>query len=349
MIGRNFKYILFFNCMILFFSCKKDKPNNTLEPAPSFTNNGGVYITNEGNYSFGNSSVSYYSFSNEGVSSDIFQSANGSMLGDVCQSMYFFNNKAYIVVNNSGKIEVVNANTFVSSSTISGFVSPRYFLPVSNSKAYVTDLYSNSISIIDLTTNTISGSISCNGWTEELILAYGKAYVTNIYSDKVYVINTATDVLIDSIPVAYGSGSICEDVNGKIWVLCGGKQSLGIYPALVRINPVSDSVEKSFQFPNFTDAPNRLNINGSLDELYYLANGGVYKFLVNSTGLPSSPLIPQSSYNFYGLGIDPNSGTIYVADAIDYVQNGVILKYQSNGTYISSFIVGIIPNHFYFN
>lgn len=349
MINKGFKYIVFVFAIISVLSCKKDKPEDVLEPTPVFVNNGGVYVTNEGNYLFGNSSISYYSFSNESVSSDIWQSVNGSQLGDVCQSMRFFNSKAYIVVNNSGKVEVVNANTFTSTATITGFVSPRYFLPVSNSKAYVTDLFSNSISIVNLNTNLITGNIPCNGWTEELVLAYGKAYVTNMKSDKVYVINTATDAMIDSIAVTYGSGSICEDTNGKLWVLCGGDQTLGIYPSLSRIDPVTDSVEQSFTFPNLTDSPNHLNINGSLNELYYLANGGVYKFPISSSSLPSSPLIAQASYNFYGLGVDPNTGIVYVADAIDYVQNGVILKYQSNGTYLGSFIVGIIPNHFYFN
>lgn len=347
--NKYLKYILVACFISSFLSCIKDKPEDELEPTAVFTANSGVYVINEGNYLFGNSSVSYYSFSNGGVSSDIFQSANGSQLGDVCQSMYFFNNKTYIVVNNSGKIEVVNSNTFVSTATITGFVSPRYILPVSNNKAYVTDLYSNSISVVDLTTDLISGNIPCNGWTEELVLAYGKAYVTNMYSDKVYVINTATDVMIDSIPVVYGSSSICEDTNGKLWVLCSGNQTLGTYPALVRINPVTDVVEQTFTFPNLTDAPNRLNINGNLNELYYLANGGVYKFSITSSVLPSSPLIAQAGYNFYGLGVDPNTGIIYVADAIDYVQNGVILKYQSDGTYINSFTVGIIPNHLYFN
>lgn len=333
---------------VFFISCKKDKPEETLQPQPVITNSGGVYIINEGNFQFGNSKVSYYNPTNSMVTEDLFQPANNRPLGDICQSIYSFNAKTYVVVNNSGKIEVVNPQSFVASATISGFTSPRYFLPVSNNKAYVTDLYSKKISVVDLTTNTISGSISCTGWTEEMTLVYGKVYVTNMYSDKVYVINTVADSIIDSITVSYASNSIREDKNGKLWVLCSGNQTLNIFPALHRINPITNQVELSLAFPNLTDSPRQLDINGTNDALYYLKSDGVCRMPITSMSLPSSPLIAMGNYNFYGLGVDPGNETIYVGDAIDYIQNGVVLRYQSNGTFINSFTVGINPSDFYF-
>ena len=347
----SFNYFKLVCIVFLFFifSCKKDKPQDSIQPQPVITSNGGVYITNEGNFQFGNSKISYYDFATSTVTEDLFQPANNRPLGDVCQSIYSFNGKTYIVVNNSGKIEIVNPQSFIASATISGFTSPRYFLPVSNNKAYVTDLYANAISVVDLSTNTKTGSIPCNGWTEEMVLAYGKVFVTNMHSNKVYVVNTATDAITDSITVSYASNSICEDKNGKLWVLCSGNQTMNIFPAIHRINPINDQVEFSAQFPNLTDNPNKLDINGNLDVLYYLSSGGVYRLPINATALSTSPLIVKGNYNFYGLGIDPTNETIYVADAIDYVQNGVVLRYQSNGTFINSFTVGIVPNDFYFN
>ena len=67
------------------------------------------------------------------------------------------------------KIEVIDVGSFSSLHTITGFNSPRSFLPVSSTKAYVTDLYSNSIQIVNLNSSTITGSILVNGWTEDLI------------------------------------------------------------------------------------------------------------------------------------------------------------------------------------
>ena len=245
--------------------------------------------------------------------------------------MYFFNGLAYIVVNNSNKIEVVNANTFVSVATITGFNSPRYFLPVSNSKAYVTDLYDDAISIVDLSSNQRTGEIACAGWTEELVLAYGKAFVTNRERNQLYIINTMNDQLTDSIEIGAGANSIIEDRNGKLWVLCSGSNSNNINATLHRINPIENTVEISFTFNLANDLPRRLNINGTNDTLYFL-NEGVVQMPINANALPSTTLIPTDGRNFYGLGIHPQTKEILVADAIDYVQRGKIYVYQANGT-----------------
>jgi hypothetical protein len=70
---------------------------------------------------------------------------------------------------------------------------------------------------------------------------------------------------------------------------------------------------------------------------------------ISAGSLPGIPLIAANTENFYGVGIDPSSGIIYVADAIDYVQRGVIYRYRPDGTLINSFLAGIIPGDFYFN
>ncbi len=343
---KKIKIVFLFIFLCLIFSCRKDKPADLIQPLISSGANG-VFITNEGNFQFGNAKVSYYEPSQTTATIDLFQPANNRSLGDVCQSMCLFNGKAYLVINNSNKIEVVNSNTFVSFATITGFTSPRYILPVSNNKAYVTDFASNNISIVDLSNNSITGNIPCSGWTEELTLAYGKAFVTNQKKNKVYVVNTTTDVLTDSITVGYASNSIKEDKNGKLWVLCGGSQTNSINASLHRINPITNIVEQTFVFPNLTDSPWKLAINGTNDTMYFL-NKGVYRMPINSGSLPVAPFIAQGSSNFYGLGVDPNSSIIYVSDAIDYVQRGVIYRYKPNGTVINNFLAGIIPGDFYF-
>ena len=72
------------------------------------------------------------------------------VLGDVANSMVLHHDLAYIVVNNSQKIEIAKANDFKHTTTISGFASPRYMLPLGNGKALATNLVSNIINEIDL-------------------------------------------------------------------------------------------------------------------------------------------------------------------------------------------------------
>ena len=342
--SKFFWLIIFTVCI---FSCRKDKPE-TLSNAVSVSNGGGVYIINEGNFQFGNAKVSYYDFAAGNVAEDLFQPSNHAALGDVCQSIYSFNNKIYLVLNNSQKIVVVNPSNFVQAATINGFNSPRCFLPVSNSKAYVTDLYANVISIVDLNSNSITGNIPLKGWTEQLIQVYGEVFVCNKNADKLFVINAASDKISDSILIGYGANSIQEDKNGKLWILCNGDSTKNIHASLCRINPISHQVEQDFSFADKHDFPLRLKTNGSNDILYFI-NGGIFKMNILDNNLPNNSFVVKGSHNFYGIGINPVNGEVYAADAIDYVQRGIIYRYKNDGTLISNFLAGIIPSDFYFN
>ncbi|MBC7862093.1 MAG: YncE family protein [Bacteroidia bacterium] len=347
--GKNLNY--FFIAILLsgFFSCKKDVPPQKAEQVVSTGSSGKVYVLCEGNFLAANASVTQVTLASGNIISDIYSTANNSNpLGDVLQSMSLHNNKYYIVLNNSNKIEIVDKYNFTQQGNISGLTSPRYFLPLSSNKAYVSDLYANAISIVDLNSNTTAGSIPLNGWTEEMVFSYGKVFVANKKTNYVYVIDAATDALSDSINVGYGSSSIAEDKNGKLWVLCSGSSSLGLNAKLARINPLTKTVDTSFTFTSGTKSPFKMKMNGNKDQLYWIDYDGVYTMNISSAGLPSAFHIAQGNKIFYGLGIDPEDGTIYVADAIDYNQNGKIYRYQNNGTPIDNFSSGIIPGDFYF-
>ncbi|HWY10877.1 MAG TPA: DUF5074 domain-containing protein [Bacteroidia bacterium] len=340
------KHIFLFASLLL-FSCVKDKPNDLMQPAVSFSNGHKVYITSEGNFGSNNSSVSLYDPGNGQVVSDIYKTQNNNaVLGDVCQSMAKINNKFYVVVNNSGKIVIVNPNDFKLTGTITGLTSPRFIMPITFSKAYVTDLFSNSISIIDLNTNTKTGYIPCGGWTEQMALIYNKAFITNNNTNYTYVINTITDQITDSINVGKYGGSIVTDKNSKIWVLSGKDTPNSTAGKLSRINPITLQVELTLPF-TLTDSPGNLCINTTKDTLYFL-NTNVYKMEISSTTLPSSAFVTSSSNTFYGLGVSDKDYNVYVSDAIDYIQKSSILVYSPAGQLKTTFKAGINASGFYF-
>jgi YVTN family beta-propeller protein len=329
--------------IVSFASCKKEKADDPVTPFSA--SSGGVYISNEGIFRSANATVTYFDPVNKLVTPDPFKQANHRQIGDICQSMNLINGEIYVVVNNSGKIEICNPLTMVSRKTINGLTSPRYILQVSNTKAYVSDLYSNYISIIDLNNSSITGTIAVNGWTEQMIAQNNLVYITNTLSDYLYVIDPATDQLTDSIQLSKGANSITTDINGKIWVLCGDDYFNTYSAALYRINPASHSIEQNFTFSPDAN-PTRLCINATRDSLFFI-NAGIYKMSIYSS-VPASPLILSSGNNFYGLNIDKNNNIIYVSDAIDNVQRGKIYRFNSDGTPIDNFLAGIIPGDFLF-
>lgn len=337
--------ILFCAVITTLVSCKRDTPPDPVPPVNAvYTQGQGVFITNEGNFTWGNASVSYYSFDHQLVVADAFQDANSIPLGDVCQSMTVVGSTGYIVVNNSGKIEVVNMSNFSRTATINGFTSPRYLLPVSTSKAYVSDLYSDGISIVDLTANTITGEINIPGWTERMINSNGKVFVTCMERNQLYVVDPNTNSLTDSIAVSIGGNSIVSDANGKLWLLCMGDYATSTPGALHRINPATGLVEWSASF-TAGHYPMNLVINSTGTELYYI-DQSVFKMQITDSQLPVTAYINAGTRNFYGLGISP-ANEIYVADARDYVLPGMVYRYNS-GLAVDSVQVGVTPGNFCF-
>lgn len=331
---------------VTFVACEKEPSPQPTPVPPGSSATGGAFIVCEGNFQGGSAVLCDYRFSDGTVTTDVFQPANGRPLGDVGQSMRIYNGKGYVVVNNSGKIEVIDPSTHIASATISGLTSPRYILPVSATKAYVTDLYADVVNIVNLSTNTVSGSIPLGGWTEELTETNNTVFVTNQEKSHLFLIDPTTDQLTDSIAIGYGSNSLQIDRNGKLWVLCGGSSTNSIAATLHRINPVSRQVEQTFTFP-MGDSPWRLRINSGGDSLYFLDNG-VMRMPITAGALPSTAFIAQGSANFYGLGIDPRTKQIFVCDAMFFAQAGRVYRYRPDGTLAGQFTTGVGPGDFCF-
>ncbi|MCB9185612.1 MAG: YncE family protein [Flavobacteriales bacterium] len=305
--------------------------------------NNGVFVVHEGNFQGGNASLSFYSKDTEVMSNGVFASVNNIPLGDVGQSMEIHGGKGYIVVNNSGKIEVVDLDGLSSVGTITGLTSPRYITFLTDTKAYVSDLFSGVVSIIDPQTLTIQGSISISGQTEQMVVTGSGLMVAGTGANYVYKVDVLTDLLADSVNVGIGPSNLAMDANGKVWVLTNGGWGTEV-PKLVRIDPSDMSVEMTLNFPSTNNYPGNLEISGDGNTLYYV-DGQVYQMDINSNALPTTAFASAFAYK---CGIDPVDDIVYVSDAGDFNSNGKVYRYEANGTPIDTFNVGVIPAEYAF-
>lgn len=313
----------------------------------------GVFVCNEGNYMYGNASLSYYNPATRETDNEIFYNANNFPLGDVCQSMSIIDSKGFVVVNNSGKIYVIDINTFKYVGVIAGLTSPRYIMKVSDEKMYVTDLYTPEISIIDTKTLTRTGSIAMPvSSTERMVMHNGYVYVCAYSgSDKIFKIDPATDQIVSSLTVTKQPNSMAVDANGALWVLCDGGyygSPLGQERAtLIKVNTERFAVEKIYSFPSMDMSPSSLCATAQGDSLYYV-NTSVYKMSVSDTSLPSESFVSGEGKLFYALAVDVENGEVYVSDAVNYVQKGTVMRYSGMGRLIDSFKADINPGEFCF-
>jgi YVTN family beta-propeller protein len=358
---------------VAFTSCDKD----TDGPAGEYAQNG-VLISNEGAMTKSNASVSFYSHDTRSVENESFKKVNAPLvLGDVLQHMAQHGDRLYLVMNNSGKVVVSNANTLKAESEIAGLDAPRYFAALNENKGYVTEwlgydpstyMYGNGrVAVVDLKTNTVTKTITVGVQPEQLVIAGGKLYVANNGGNTVTVINTATDAVETSITVNNGPNSLALDRNNMLWVSSSGtkvwdvdgdnnwfvSEEMSTSGSLAKINTSSNAVASTFTFSQKAPSPGKLSLNGSRDKLYYVFNNKVWVQDVNAATLATKPIVDRGSrytpYGFYGLGVDPGSGMIYAGKAPDFVSNGWVVRYNpQSGAPVDSFRVGLAPNGFLF-
>ncbi len=318
---------------------------------------GGLFITNEGNFQYSNATLSYYNPTTGQVENEVFYRANGYRIGDVAQSLTMYGGKCWIVVNNSHVVWAIDPVTFKELGRIENLTSPRFIHFVNDEKAYISQLWDNRIAVVNPQTYEVTRYITVpamsaeSGSTEQMV-QYGRyVYCTCwSYQNSIIKIDTKTDMVVGKLEIGIQPRSLVLDRNGKLWTITDGGYEGSPYghdaPALWRIDPESFEVEKKFAFRR-NDSPGSLCVNGSLDELYWI-NDGVWRMSVDDNRLPVRPFIESRDTKYYGLTVDPVNGDVYLADAIDYQQQGIIYRYTDQGELLAEFYVGINPGSFSF-
>ena len=331
--------------LILFvFSCKSDDEQQ--EPVP--LNQSMVLLLNEGNYNFGNASLSLYNEKDKTVNHKIFQSNNqGRPIGDVVQSALQIGNKLFVVVNNSSKIEVLDVSDLTSIAAIQQLNSPRYIAVANPNKAYVSDLYEDKLYVINPTSHVVLKTIETKGWVEEMAIASGKLYMTHVDSNQVWILDIVTDSILQKISTHKQPQYIEIDKNKTAWVSCSGGLN-GSKSALYQIETLTDSVLSIFEGVTSDFKIGELELNSTRDEIHFLGKDGLYSMNVSAGILADIPKIGQGNRLFYGFSIHPITNEIYISDAIDYQQRGVVYRFDYSGNQLDAFKVGIIPGDIVF-
>lgn len=349
--------------LILLAGCMKDDELWNFERSVQEFPFKGLFVCNQGNFMYGNASLSYYDPETMEVLNEVFFNTNALPLGDVAHSMLVRDSLGYVVLNNSGRIYILNTHTFKLVGKITGLTSPRYMHFISESKAYVTDLYARSIAIVNPLSMEVTGSIAVNnhesGFSQhatEQMVQVDKYVYTNCwsYDNQILVIDSQTDRVVDSIEVLKQPNSMVLDRHQTLWVLSDGGFPESPYgyelPGLMKIEAGSGKAEIVHRFSQGS-MPRSLSINGSGDTLYFL-DGGVYRYAVGSMREPEllidSPYPSGAQGGFYALEVDPVSTELYVADVIDFVQRGIVYRFTPQGVAVDTFQTGIGPGGFCF-
>lgn len=339
-------FVLMFSLVL--FSCETYKPPK--EEGSVFN----IWVLNEGLWNGNNGSITAYNtFTNEKMA-DIYTSANGGrQLGDLPNDMLLYGSKVYVAGSTSSQIYVIDSETGVLIKQLpvmlNGTGSQPRQIACHNGKVYVC-CFDGSVVRIDTVSLLIEATAKAGRNPDGICVANNKLYVSNSggldypnYDTTVSVFDLNSLTEIKKITVRMNPTLMKTDKKGNVYVVSNGNYG-DVSSCLQRINSSTDKVEKVFEME-----VSRFDIYNDYLYFYtqdYLSGTTSYRILnllddniINGSFISDSdiPKVPN------GINVNPNTGDVYIFDALDYTSTGDVYCFDNNGKKKFKFEAGIIP------
>lgn len=339
----NFYLLAFVVFGSVFTSCGDDEVLSTMQAYES-----GVLIINEGPFTGGSATLDFYDRSNDLLVRGVFASENeDQVIGSILQSVTIIDDNAFLIVNNSAKIEVVDANSLKYKNTITGVYAPRYMEDLGNGTAVVSEWgangFSGQLKLVDLSTMTVTDSVAVSG-PEQMVVANGNIYVANSggfgESDKVTVHTLSLEQELE-LTVGKRVIDMVEDINGDIWVLSGGSyvDEDGASLCQIKNNVVDNCMDLAIY-------PSDLITDSEGENVYFVESGVVNKIDVDIPTNKEVLNVESLSGTIYGLGYDGTEDALYIGTTPDFSSESTTFVVNENGDLIRSLNTGVLTNGF---
>lgn len=334
---------------VLFFSLSCTSEYEETITEISYQN--GYFITNEGNYGQPNAEVSFITKDLNLLQNDIYKANNNNEnLGDVLQTMVVSGDKAFLLLNNSNKIQVVNRYTFKKIGTITSEINQPRYMAAANNMLYVSNdqyLGAKYVSVYKTSDLSFVKKITFSDTAERVVSAGGNIFVQNAtygFGNTLTKINTTTNE-IDGTPIPVPNGNINKTIayNNNVYVIAEGTANSYLY----EISPAG-TITKNITLTNIPNATN-LQIDGG--KFFFSSANKIYSMDLNATAAPTAPIITAVDggqyYTLYGFNV--MDGRIFTSDVKGFSQASEMNVYTTSGTLIKKFTVGMGANGVYSN
>lgn len=323
------------------------------ETIPEITYQNGLLITNEGNFGSPNADVTFITKDLSLMQNDIYKANNNKEnLGDVLQTMVLNGDKAYLLLNNSNKIQIVDRYSFKKAGEITAQLNNPRYMAIANGNLYVSnDKYGGAkfVNVYKLSDNSFVKKIdfASTSTVERVVEAGGNIFVQNAsygFGNTITKINTTTNA-IEGTPTPMPNGDITKTItyNSNVYVIAQGTADSYIY----QINPAGSIVKTT----TLTGIANGTNLQIDGGRFYFTSSNKVYSMDMNATAAPTNPIITavDGGANFTLYGFSVIEGRIFTSDVKGFTQPSEITVYTTGGTVISKFTAGMGATSVYKN
>ncbi|MBV8328744.1 hypothetical protein [Chryseobacterium sp.] len=345
---NKFLHLLFaFTLLLGIASCSSD---NNVDDNTVFYGNG-FLIANEGKYGTPSAEVTFVTPDLALKQDNIFSFNNGgAKLGDVLQSISVYGDKAYLLLNNSNKIQIVNRGDFKANGEITAQLNNPRYMAFANNNIYVTnDKYQGDkyVSIYKVSDRSFVKKITFTDAVERIVEAQGNIFVQNAsfgFGNKITMINTSTNDIQTTITLPNGNINKIIANNQNVYAVAAGTTDSYIY----QISGTGNITKTT----TLTGIANAKNLEISNGKYYFTSGKNVYKMDMTATAAPTSPLFTVANgvdqYSpLYGFSVV--NDMIFTSDSNGFTQASTIVVYNTLGSAIKTFSAGIGANGVYWN
>jgi YVTN family beta-propeller protein len=254
------------------------------------------------------------------------------------QGAAIFANIAYVTQLDLARVSRANlpSHAFTANVTV-GSIPTGIMFNATGSRAYVTNQYSATVSVVNAATNTVVDTIAVGNRPFEVLVAPGDSILYVAKIDSVYGIRLSTKAIIASFPIPdAGNGmAIARDSLLYVSTHTGG--------TVVEFNLRTRTLGRTFAVGG---VPQKMVVSPNGTELYIANESGYVQFWNIDTGLQigSNLALPSAGY---GMALRPSNGLLYVTSA--YFGGGYIYVIDPvSRTLVHSSVVGGATRHVVF-
>ncbi|UKB80788.1 YncE family protein [Chryseobacterium sp. MEBOG07] len=330
-----FAVVLLFNIS----SCSSDSAEFEMSP---ITYQNGYFISNEGNFNSQGAKVTFLTRDLSLKQDDVYgYNNNKDILGDVLQTIGLNGNKAYLVINNSNKIVVVDRYTFKRVGVITDQIDNPRGITFTNGFIYVTNtnFTANTKSVTKYKISDLSfvSKINMTEVSDKAVEAGGNVFIQNAssgFGNKITYINTSNDAKTE-IAVPNGSVNNTISYNSNVYTISSTAADSYIYKitGTGTMTPVI----------TLTGIPNATNLQIDNDKIYFSSGNKVYTTSLATPAIPTTPLLTAADggpyFTLYGFNVI--DGRIFASDVKKFTENSEMVVYSAaTGSKIMSVTTG---------
>ena len=283
-------------------------------------------------------------------------------VGTLVQSLTLTDPRAYVLANTDDAVDILDLDLEINEriGRIEPVPSPRYLEIVAPGKGYVSNLFSGTVSVLDLGARRVMGLIEVGPNPEDIAVIGGRAYVANSgfgAGTTLTVIDVAADAAVETLDVGCdGPRHLEADGEGELWVFCVGNtiynedfteiiaQTNG---AVVVLDGATGTERARFPLdvqPGSVASGQDAYFSAEAEEAFLVDGTDVFVF-DTARNVAAGRLALGGDAPLGALAYDAVADRFYAARVPDFSSAGFVTIHDRTGQEIGRFDAGVAPAH----